>query len=176
MQYTNYDHTFLEIGRLGSELPDRLIGGDDSTWGTGSKSISVIHKLEPTLGAEGPGLLIINGAVLDLEDYDVDEEKLLTFVSKNIDAELTSAEVDFVLYLITSTYFGEKEGEISSFDIDEWPTADLVKCIGSDLSGKLVLNMNTRYNCSTEISDNGEVNWMDTVDPDDDAKRLAVMK
>lgn len=176
MRFDNHDHTFLEIGRLGANISDRLIGGDDLTWGTGSKSICVIHKLEPTLGSEGQSLLVLNGAVLDLEDYDVEEEKLLEFMTKNINEDVSEVEIDFVLYLITSTYFGSKEGELSGFEIDEWPVADLKKRIGQDLSGKLILNMNTRYDCSTSISDDGEVEWLDDMDPDDDAKRLAVMK
>ena len=176
MEFHHYDHTFLEIGRLGQNLQDHLIGGDQSTWGDGSSCLGEIHKLEPTLGQEGEAVLFINGSTLDLKDYDVDEAELISFVETNIKSKLSKDEMDFLLYLITSTYFGEKSGELSGFDIDEWPVENLQKRLGEDIKGRLVLHMNTRYDCSTSVSEDGSVAWLDEVNPDDDAQRLGVAK
>ena len=106
MEFHHYDHSFLEVGRLGQNLQDHLIGGDQSTWGDGASFFGEIHKLEPTLGHEGESILFINGATLDLKDYDVDEDELISFVEKNIKTELSKDEMDFLLYLKISTKFG----------------------------------------------------------------------
>ena len=174
MEFKEYDHTFMELGRLGENLPDLVIGGDASTWGEGSMELGQIHNMEPTLGNNGPSFLIINGAQLDLMDYDIEYDALEEFVTKNFKSTMSELEMEFVLFMITSTYFGEKNGAVSGQQIDEWPLEILTKAVGRDLNGRLIMHLNTRYDCSTSVSDTGEVEWLDNVSPDDDAQRLAV--
>ena len=85
--------------------------------------------------------------------------------------------MNFLLYQITDTFFGDDEaGVFSGFDVDEWPVDHLTKKVGADLSGKLILHSNTRFDCSTSASEDGQVKWLDETDPDDDAPRIAVVK
>ena len=174
MKLENFDHTFLEVGRLGSGLDGLLIGGDQSTWGEGAVSLGEFHCFEPTLGNDGKSLLVVNGVTLDMEDMEIDDDKLTEFVKNNFPSELSETELDFILYMITGTYFGDKNGEISGFDIDEWPIENIQKTFGEDLAGKLLLHQNVRYNSSTSIGEKGEINWLDDVNPDDDAQRVAI--
>ena len=43
-----------------------------------------------------------------------------------------------------------------------------------NLEGRIVLHMNTRYDCLTSYDEDGQVSWLDDVNPDDDAQRIAV--
>lgn len=176
MELSNIDHTFLTVGRLGSGISDRLIGGDCDTWGEGSEQVGDIDVLIPTLGSDGPSIMVCRGKSIDLQEWEIDEDELKSFLSDAFEGRVRNGEISFILWELSDTMFGEALGEKSGFDLDEWPVADLEKVIGKDLAGRLIVHSNKRYNCAVKINSDGVVEWADDIDPDDDSQYVAVFK
>lgn len=175
-KFINYDHAYHDIGRLGDITESPLVGGDSDTWGDSAEKIGELHVFSPTLGQDGNTFLVCNGKSLDVNDWDVEFDTLAKFLESNLATKLSGEEIDFIVYKISGSYCGEISGETSGFDGDEWPLDDLKEMVGESLKGRIIIHTNVRYDCASEVSDNGEVTWMDDIDPDDDAQRVTVFK
>lgn len=170
----NVDHSFVTIGRIGAGVENQLVGGDQDTWGSGAECLWAVDIVSPTRGKSGPSLMYCNGMSIDLQDWEISNDEVASFLKGAVGLHLSDAEIDFVLWECTGTIFGKEFGKKSGFPLDEWPVSDLHKEIGADLEGRLLVHFNRRYNCAVTISDEGEVEWADNVDPDDDAQFIAV--
>jgi hypothetical protein len=170
----NVDHSFITIGRLGAGVENRLVGGDQDTWGSGAKFICSVDLVSPSRGKSGPSLMYCNGLSIDLRDWEISNDEVASFLKGAVGSQLSEAESEFVLWECTGTIFGKEFGKKSGFPLDEWPVPDLHKEIGADLEGRLMVHFNRRYNCAVTVSEGGEVEWAGNVDPDDDAQFIAV--
>jgi hypothetical protein len=173
-KFKNVDHSFMTVGKLGAGIENQLIGGDQDSWGSGAEYICSLDLISPTRGKSGPSLIYCNGASFDLQDWQVKNHEVASFLKEAIDVQLRDDEIEFVLWEFTRTIYGRELGKKSGFPLDEWPVADLHKEIGADLEGRLIVHFNRRYNCAVTVSEEGEVEWAGNVDPDDDAQFVAV--
>lgn len=173
-QYENYDHKFCEIFRLGENPQDPICGGDPDTWGEGFKMVGEVNIFSPTLGTEGPAVMHIGGESIDLLDWEIEYAELTDFVRKLSIDHFSDEEMDFVLWSITDTFFGEDYGIVSGHMAGEFPHNELSSA-EKKFKGCLCVHTNVRYGSKSSVADDGTVSWEDNVDPDDDAQRIAIL-
>jgi hypothetical protein len=175
--YSNCDHNFYTLGVLGQAPDDPFCAGDFSTWGDGALELAEINVFSPMADDEGETTIYIGKNSVSYKADDIEFAELAKFIRDNVNRKLSDDEVDFILYAITEGNFGEDNYIISSNDLDEWPLDDLMDELdGDELNGRLFLHGNTRYDAESEVDGDGNVEWLDEVDPDDDAQRVLVFK
>ena len=174
MIYENYDHKFCEIFRLGENPQDPICGGDPDTWGEGFKTVGEVNIFSPTRGTEGKTYMHIGGGAIDLLDWEIEYAELTNFVRKISSDHFSDEEMDFVLWNITDTFFGEDYGIVSGHMAGEFPHSELSSS-DKKFKGCLCVHKNVRYDSKSSVTNDGAVSWEDEVDPDDDEQRIAIL-
>ena len=114
---------------------------------------------------------MVSGQTVPTEDWD-NYYSVAEFLKKQFPS-LTEDEVDLTLYHCSSMCIGEEYGISMYGTAGEIRLSDYEKS-PSGLSGKLVLHINKRYSCSTEVTSDNEVIWKDDVNPEDDQQGVAI--
>ena len=169
MRFKNYNHTFIDLGRLGDQPNDPIIGGDINTWGEGYEFLSEINIFIPSDNQDNPSILIIGDNHIDLEGWDIDYDAIKGFISSSIETDLNDDEVDFILWHISGGEFGEN---YSSYNQGQAGEISLTELSG-DPQGSLILSANVRMD-SYSSWEAGSVEWLDEVDPDDELQIIAI--
>lgn len=170
--FEGFDHRFMVIGRLGSGVDSRVIGGDIDTWGEGAEEIGEINLFLAQMGSGNNSLIFIKNDSIDNEGWD-EYNKVAKFIKSHFSV-LSDDEADFILWHLSGMCLGENLGIFSYQSAGEINIVD-EGCNVDDTEGSLIVHVNTRYNCNTLINNDGEAEWLDEIEPDDLEQGVAIL-
>ena len=165
------DHKLITLGRLGDNPDDRVIAGDESTWGEGGERLGELNVFAPTLGAlDDSTRLIIGNKELDLKVWEIEEQPLKRFITDNLEKPISEDEMQLLLWWLSDSIYGSRNDEFSCGSAGEIALDEVPK----PTKGRFFLYSCVRYDSKSEWKDD-EISWLDDVLPDDDSETISIL-